>query len=572
MLAATAKYATSYQWTLGGVALSGATSANYFVAGAISMDSGVYKVTAINAAGSATSNVARLTVGSSIALEPTSLSVTTTQTATFSVSATGAAPFKYQWYVIPQGISTGTAVLGATSNLYTTPPTTTSFDGAKYYATVTDSCGTGPLVSSSALLSVSAGSAPPTITAEPTGQTVVIGGTTSFNVGAAGTPNLTYQWYRTPSGGASAVIPGAISTRYVVPPTATTQANDQDTYFAVVTNGSGTAKSQPATLAVGGGILIQILDQPTTVYTNEGDSATFSINATSSLPLTYQWYEAAPGSSFFIAIVGATDSKYTQDSTSATDSGSVFNAVVSNGSTSSVKSNSASLFVGALAGIGDFCASGWTALGNAKMLSGCIFQLTDAAAAQHGEIIWPTLVATGNLQLAFTLSTSNPSTPAADGFAVVLGDPSLGATTTSLGATGKGLGAEGIPGFVLAFDDYYNPSAAGFPGDPGSYTNPTYLGVGRGETALWEDPYFNVNTNLPGGANALSAPGKTVSHAYVVSIVQGNMTVTMDGSQVFSGSISVPPVAYLYVTASTGASYEQTVISNFTATIVAPAN
>jgi hypothetical protein len=98
--------------------------------------------------------------------------------------------------------------------------------------------------------------------------------------------------------------------------------------------------------------------------------------------------------------------------------------------------------------------------------------------------------------------------------------------------------------------------------------------VGRSETNLWENPYRNVNNNLPGGANALAEVGQTISHDYVVTIVQGQMTVTMDGIQVFSGSISVsvPPVAYLYVTSSTGGSFEQTVISNIQATVSAPSN
>jgi hypothetical protein len=92
--------------------------------------------------------------------------------------------------------------------------------------------------------------------------------------------------------------------------------------------------------------------------------------------------------------------------------------------------------------------------------------------------------------------------------------------------------------------------------------------VGRGESALWENPWFDVNTNIP----ALATHATTVPHNYTVSIVQGLMTVTMDAAQVFSGSVTVPPVAYLYVTASTGGSYEQTVISNLSATVSAPSN
>ena len=124
--------------------------------------------------------------------------------------------------------------------------------------------------------------------------------------------------------------------------------------------------------------------------------------------------------------------------------------------------------------------------------------------------------------------------------------------------SGGDLGAMGIPGFVLAFDNYYNPPQGSFPGDPSSTSNPDYIGVGRGETALWENPYFSVNNHLPGCANAFAQPGVTTTHKYVVTIVQGLVTVTMDGAQVFSGNVSVPPAAYLYVTSATGSYYEQT--------------
>jgi hypothetical protein len=50
------------------------------------------------------------------------------------------------------------------------------------------------------------------------------------------------------------------------------------------------------------------------------------------------------------------------------------------------------------------------------------------------------------------------------------------------------------------------------------------------------------------------------------------MSVTMDGTQVFSGYVTVPPVAYLYMTSSTGGDWEETVISNISATVNAPSN
>src|SRR5271155_23692 len=408
---------------------------------------------------------------------------------------------------------------------------------------------------------------PPLIITQPGNQTVKVGQTATFSVTATDTGPLTYQWYVN-----GVPINGAISSTYTTTPTTAAQSgsvytvtvpssataitDDQNQYYVVVTNAYGHAVSQPATLAVGSGILIT--QQPVTQYVDVGSPATFQVTAVSNLPLTYQWFEAAPGSSTFTAIPGATGTTYTSGPTASTDSGSVFYVVVSNGVTASVTSVSAGLFVGPLLGIPNLCDSNWSPLGNATAETGCSYQLTAATGDQIGVLVWPNLISTGDIQLSFTMTLSNPSTVPADGFTVVFGDPSLGATLTSEGALGMGLGAKGIPGTVFGFDTYHN---AGDPPVP-------YVGVGRGEAPLFENPWFNVNTSIP----VLVADGMTISHDYTINIEQGQMTVTLHGVQVMSGSVAVPAVAYFYITASTGGSYEQAVISNVSATVSVPSN
>jgi hypothetical protein len=555
-LSVIANYAASYQWSFNGVAILGATNSTYSVSGATSANNGNYSVTVSNALGSVTSTIASVVVGSSITSNPISLSVSATQTATFSVSATGLSPFAYQWFQIPSGGTTGVGIPGATSSIYTTPGVDSSYDGSQYYATVTDSCST--MTSANASLTVTVSSVSPTILTQPVGQSVAPGGSTSFSVIASGSPALAYQWYRIPAGQTTGIlITGATSSTYSVPATATLITNDQDTYYVIVTNPYGQGVSQPASLAVGNGILLQITGQPANQFVNAGDPATFTVTATSNLPLTYQWYRADPGSSTFTAIPGATSASYAIDTAALTDSGAVYHVVVSNGTTSSVTSNEAALFVGPLAGIDNLCSASWIAQGAAVAQSGCAFQLTDNLNNQRGAIVWPTLVSTENIQLSFTVQIyDSTSTPPADGFAVVFGDPSLGATPSSVGAPGQGLAAEGIPGFVVAIDDYRNA---------GEYPVP-YFAIGRGETALWEKPWDAVNTTIP----AVAAVGNTISHDYTLSLVQGNLTVTMDGAQIFSGVVIVPPVSYFYVTSSTGGKFEQTIISNLSATVSAP--
>ena len=557
LLSVTASYATSYQWNLNGTPIPGATSSTYSLASASSANVGNYSVTVTNGVGSVTSTVATIAVGSSITSNPASLYLHPTQVAAFSVAGQGVGSLSYQWYQIPSGGTTGVAISGATATNYTTPPVDLSYDGSQYYATLTDSCGT--LTSTDAALSVTAGNVPPTIITQPVGQTVAAGGTTSFTVAASGTPTLSYQWYVTPAGQKTGTaVSGATLATYNVPATSTLATNDQDSYYVIVTNAYGQAVSQPASLAVGNGILLQITGQPATQYVDVGAPATYQVTAVSSLSLTYQWYEAAPGTSSFTAIDGATGPTYTLPSAATSDNGDVFYVVVSNGVTSSVTSSSAGLFVGPLSGVPDLCNTSWSALGNATAQPGCSFQLVPAANNKHGEIVWPTLISTGNIQISFTVTLSNPSALPADGFTVLLADPSLGATPTSLGAQGMGLGAEGIPGLMFALDTYHN---AGDPPVP-------YVAVGRGETALFEKPWFNVNTTIPAVVSA-SIP---ITHSYTYSIAEGQMTVTMDGLQLFSGPVVPPPVAYLFITASTGGSYEDTVISNVSATVSVPSN
>jgi len=558
VLSVTATYAASYQWSLNSVPITGATSATYTIPSAAAGNAGNYSVTVTNGAGSVTSNFAVVAVGSTITSNPANLTVLPTQTAMFAVAAQGLPPFTYQWYLIASGATSGTAITGATSSTYITPAVDTTYNGDQYYATVTDSCAGAPLTSTAATLTVVAGNAAPTIVTQPVGESVPPGDTTTFTVVASGTPALAYQWYVIPAGQTTGVlVSGATAASYTVPGADTAVSNDQDQYYVVVTNNYGQAVSQPAPLAVGDGILIT--QQPVTQYVIVGASATFQVTAVSDLPLTYQWFEAAPGSSSFTAIPGATGSTFTQSDATLAESGSVFYVVVSNGSTTSVVSVSAGLFVGPLSVPGNLCDTNWSPLGDTTPGGpACSFQLTPAATDQLGEIVWPDLISTGDIQLSFTMTLSNPSPTPADGFTLVFGDPSTGATTTSLGTQGMGLGASGIPGSLFGFDTYHN---AGDPMVP-------YVGVGRSDAGLFENPWFNVNTSIP----TLVAVSQSISHDYTITIIQGQMTVTLDGVQVMSGSVALPAVAYMYFTASTGGSFEQAVISNVTCSISVPSN
>ncbi len=86
-------------------------------------------------------------VAPAIVTQPSSQSVATGATATFSVTATGTAPLSYQWF------KNGSAISGATSSAYTTPATTTSDNGSTFYVTVANSVSS--VTSATATLTVS---------------------------------------------------------------------------------------------------------------------------------------------------------------------------------------------------------------------------------------------------------------------------------------------------------------------------------------------------------------------------------------------------------------------------------
>jgi hypothetical protein len=558
-LTVAANYAQTYQWSKNSTSLSGSTSATYLIASANgALDAGTYVASVSNPAGTASSGPAVVTVGSSIVSQPASVSVAVTQSAILSVNVSGMPAFRYQWYLASPDALSAVPIAGATASSYTTPAVSAGDNGDQYYVIVTDACGT-QLTSSTATITVTGILVPPTIETQPVSQHINPGGTATFSVVASGSPTLMYQWYVIAAGqSAGNAIPGAISASYDVPASATLITNDQDRYFVNVSNLYGAATSQQATLSVGSGI--NITQQPASLYVAQGATGTFTVAATSSLPLTYQWYLAAVGTSSFTPIAAATNASYTIPAASASDNGSTYYVVVSNGVNSSVQSATAALTVGDPKGVAD-CDMSWTTNGNAFVSDTCSYQLTEADVWQAGSIVWPKLISTGKIRLSFTATLSNPSAIPADGFALMFGDPSLGATPTSLGEDGEGLGAKGIPGVVIAFDVYYN-SGIDWPTDP----RVPYIGIGRGEENLWEDPYFSENSSIP----ALATFGQSISHDYVVTVDQGTMDVTMDGALVLSSKVDLPPVAYLYVTASTGIYWEQTVISNITAVVSAP--
>lgn len=208
--------ALTYQWRKNGTPIGGATGATYTIPTAASGDEGSYTVVVTNSQGNVTSAPATLAVADPpvITSQPQSLNVDPGGPATFSVTATGAAPLSYQW------TKNGAAINGATNATFTIASVTAS-DAGTYRVTVTNVAST--VTSLPATLSVNT---PPAIVQQP--RIVVNGGSTSLTVVATGSPAPTYQWYRD-----NVAVDGATSATLTL---GTVNAGNRGIYRVVVAN------------------------------------------------------------------------------------------------------------------------------------------------------------------------------------------------------------------------------------------------------------------------------------------------------------------------------------------------
>ena len=174
-----------------------------------------------------------------ITTQPTNQTVIAGGTATFNVAASGTPPLSYQWSF------KGTNIAGATNTILTL--TNVQLNQAGNYTVQVANTG-GSVLSSNAVLTVNL-PVPPTITTQPTNQTVFAGNTASFNVAATSTSPLFYQWNLNGTN-----ISGATNTTLIL---ANVQFSQAGAYSVMVSNALGSILSSNALLTVFGSSLMQ---------------------------------------------------------------------------------------------------------------------------------------------------------------------------------------------------------------------------------------------------------------------------------------------------------------------------
>ena len=134
---------------------------------------------------------------------------------------------------------------------------------------------------------------PPAVATPPAAISLNPGQAGAVTVGVTGTPPLTYQWRKDGTN-----IAGATAASY---PVASAATADGGNYSVVITNAYGTVTSSAAAVTVTtANIPASIANQPVSLVRNVGDSASFSVAAFGSSPITYQWRKDGT------AITGAT--------------------------------------------------------------------------------------------------------------------------------------------------------------------------------------------------------------------------------------------------------------------------
>ncbi len=221
----------------------------------------------------------------SIAAQPVSADVTVGQTATFFVAVTGTAPFNYQWQ------ENGTAVSGATSSTYTTPPTTVSDNRALFAVVVSNSAGS--TTSNNGTLNVS-GPTAVAIAMSPNAATVSAGATQQFAVTVTGSSNTSVTW--TLSGaGCSGAACGAISVGglYTAPASVPSPA----TLSITATSVADPTKSASASVTLVAATAVLLSIGPTSASVPAASTSSFTATVTGTSNTAVAWSLTGAGCS-----------------------------------------------------------------------------------------------------------------------------------------------------------------------------------------------------------------------------------------------------------------------------------
>ena len=320
-------FSLNYQWYYNGQPIPSAYGSSYTVTIDSVDRAGDYAVAVSGSAGTTPSVTVHLTVDATRSAPFFTAKTVPDQTvaagdaANLSVPVNGTPPFTLQWwYRGTSGYSY--EIPGATDATWPIASATVG-DMGQYFLKATNAYGS--IYSPSFGLIV-------TYSPRPNTQSISVGQTANLTVPTSDAVR-SYQWYQGESGDTSKPMSGAVGASFTTPPlTVTTN------YWVRVTGPDSVAMSATSTVqVVSSPVAPAILTQPQPQTANAGTNVTFSIAASGTVPLSYQWRKGGT------AIAGATNATLTLANVAATDAGN-YSVVVSN-TAGSVTSAAATLTV-----------------------------------------------------------------------------------------------------------------------------------------------------------------------------------------------------------------------------------
>ncbi len=246
--------------------------------------------------------------------------------ATFTVSISGYPTPSLRWQ------RDGVEISGATGSAYTLPGAALVDNGATFRCIASNSLGT--VTSNTAILTVTGSSLnPPSVTSQPSSQSVMVGAQATFAISVSGNPTPSLQWQKN-----GVDISGANGNAYTTP--AATIGDNGTSFRCIAVNSLGTLTSNAAILTVTASNLTppSVTGHPSNRNVLVGEQATFSISVAGNPSPSLQWQKNGAD------ISGATSDTYTTPATTLGDNGTTFRCVASN-SQGTTPSNAALLTV-----------------------------------------------------------------------------------------------------------------------------------------------------------------------------------------------------------------------------------
>lgn len=254
--------------------------------------------------------------GLTVLSQPTSKTVTEGSPVSFTLKATSSRSIRYAWF------KNGIQISDRNTNTLSISKTTLSSAGT-FYCKATD--GVTTIRCKSFTLTVTKAGAL-SITKQPANTVIYEGKSTTFSLTTNSTKTLKYSWYKN-----GTLLSNTASTLTISGAT----LSSAGTFSCKVSDGTTTASCASFTLTVNK--IVRITTQPVNQILNAGSSASLSVTATGTAPISYQWYKNGS------AISGATASALKFSSATTGNSGKYYCVIKNPGS--SATSSTASLSI-----------------------------------------------------------------------------------------------------------------------------------------------------------------------------------------------------------------------------------